>query len=249
MQNTRTKLAIFAFAAMFGCTVQSPLTTSTLVKIKPQLPATEASYSLTRYLTQRFSDQYEEPGFEVEARSYLTLMQQLDQGTISYFISSHIPAGEGFWAAPLAVDGLAFFVNQRNPLTDMRIDDLRDILAGRITNWGDLGRFEMPITPMTISANSDVYLEVERMLTGETGITGNARLVPGFRAMLTAVAKEPGAIGFAPLALTDNSVKILAINGILPAPNSVRQQIYPLRSTIYVIGREELPPSYRNLVG
>lgn len=249
MQKARTKLAIFAFAAMFGCTVQSPLATPTTVQIKLQLPATEAAYSLTRSLTQRFSDQYDEPGFEVDTRSFLTLMQQLDQGAISYFASSHIPAGADIWAAPLAVDGLAFFVNQHNPLIDIRIDDLRDVLAGCIVNWGDLAGFEMPITPMTVSANSDVYLEVERMLTGPSGITGNARLVPGFRAMLAAVAEDPGAIGFAPLALTDSSVKILAIDGILPAPDSVRQQIYPLRSTIYVIGREEPPPSYRNLFG
>lgn len=249
MQNTRTKLAIFAFAAMFGCTVQSPLTTPTTVQVKLQLPATEATYSLTRHLTQRFSDRYDEPVFDVEPRAYHILLQQLDAGTISYFTSSHIPAGEDLWAAPLAVDGLAFFVNQHNPLSDMRIDDLRDVLAGRIVDWSDLGQFELPITPMALSATNDVYLEVERMLTGPSGITGNARLVPGFGEMLAAVTAEPGAIGFAPLALIDSSVEILAIDGILPAPDSIRNQIYPLRSTIYVIGREEPPPSYRNLIG
>lgn len=82
-------------------------------------------------------------------------MQQLEQGAICYFTSSHIPAGEGFWAAPLAVDVLAFFVNQHNTLTDMPIDDLRDVFAGRIVNRGDLGRYEMPIRPITLSANSD----------------------------------------------------------------------------------------------
>ncbi len=123
------------------------------------------------------------------------------------------------------------------------------MFSGRIMDWGDLGRFEMPITPFTISANSDVYLEVERMLTGPSGITGNARLVPSFGAMLAAVAEDPGAIGFAPLALIDDSVKILAIDGILPTPDSVSKQIYSFRPTIYVIGRNEPPPSYRNLVG
>lgn len=156
MQNTRTKLAIFAFAAMFGCTVQSPLTTPTTVQVKLQLPVTEATYSLTRNLTQRFSDQYDEPAFAVDTRTYQSLMQQLDQGAISYFTSSHIPAGESLWAAPLAVDGLTFFVNHHNTLTEMPIDDLCDVFAGRVVDWGDLGRFEMLITPLTISANSDV---------------------------------------------------------------------------------------------
>lgn len=249
MQKARTKLAIFAFAAMFGCTVQSPLSTPTTVQIKLQLPATEATYSLTRDLAQRFSDQYNEPSFDVETRAYHHLVQQLDQGSISYFTSSHIPAGEDVWAAPIAADGLAFIVNQQNPLAAMRIDDLRDVLGGLVVGWGAVGGLDLPIRPLTVSAGSDIYLEVERMLTGAAGITGNARLVPGFQAMLTAVAEAPGAIGFAPLALTDDSVKILAIDGVLPSPDSVSKQIYPLRSTIYVIGREEPPPSYRNLVG
>ena len=249
MQSTRTKLAIFAFAAMFGCTVQSPLTTPTTVQLKLQLPATEATYSLTRHLTQRFSDRYDEPGFDVESRAYHTLMQQLDQGTIDYFTSSHVPAGADLWAAPIAVDGLAFFVNQRNPLTVLGADELRQILAGQIVNWAELGGLEMSIAPVTVSAGSDIYLEVERMLTGEIGITGNARLVPSFDAMLKAVAQEPGAIGYSPFALLDDSVKTLAIDGVLPTPDSVIDQIYSLRSTIYVIGEEEPPPSYRNLIG
>ena len=67
--------------------------------------------------------------------------------------------------------------------------------------------------------------------------------------MLAAVTEEPGAIGYAPLALIDNSVKIRAIARKLSAPDSVRQQIYPLRSASCVIGREEPPPSYRHLFG
>ncbi len=44
MRTTRTTLAIFAFAAMFGCTVQSPTTIPTSVQVKLQLPATEATF-------------------------------------------------------------------------------------------------------------------------------------------------------------------------------------------------------------
>ena len=147
------------------------------------------------------------------------------------------------------MDGLAFFVNQRNPLTALGVDELRQILAGKIVNWSVLGGLELSIASVTVSAGSDIYLEVERMLTGESGISGNARLVPSFEAMLKAVAQEPGAIGYAPLALLDDSVKTLAIDGVLPSPDSVKEQIYPLRSTTYVVGEEEPPPSYRNLIG
>ena len=185
----------------------------------------------------------------VEKFDHESLMQQLEDGSIDYLISSHIPAGEDLWAAPLAEDGLAFVVNKTNPLADLSIDDLRDIFSGHIVDWVELGGLALQITPLTVSASSDTFLEIKRMLTGATGITGNARLVPGFGAMLNTVAEEPGAIGYAPLALVDDSVKTLAVDGISPSSNNISKQLYPLRSTIYVIGREEPPPSYRNLFG
>jgi len=249
MRNARTTLAIFAVAAMFGCTVQSPTTTPTRVQVKLQLPATEASFPLTRNLTQRFAHLYDEPRFNVEQRSYEILLQQLNQESISYFTSSHIPARDDLWAAPLAVDGLAIIVSPLNSLNDLQIDDLRDIFAGQIADWSELGGTEIAIAPLTVSESSDTYRELQRMLTGTTGITGNALLAPNFEAMLNTVSEAPGAIGYAPLNMVDSNVKVLAIDGVLPSPDSVSKQLYPLRSTIYIIGRKEPPPPYRNLIG
>ena len=249
MRKARSTLAIFAFAAMFGCTVQSPATTPTSVQVKLPLPATEATFPLTRHLTQRFAHLYNEPRFKVEQRAFQILLQQLNQESISYFISSHMPARADLWAAPLAVDGLAIVINPLNSLNDLQIEDLRDIFAGQIANWSELGGAELPIAPLTVSESSDAYLELQRMLTGATGITGNALLAPNFEAMLNTVAEERGAIGYAPLNMVDSDVKILAVDGVLPSPDSVRKQLYPLRSTIYIIGREEPPPPQRNLIG
>ena len=249
MQQARTTFAIFALAAMFGCTVQSPSTTPTTVKVKLQLPATEATFFLTRDLARRFAGQFGQPIFEVTERSYQRLMEQLAQGSISYFTSSHVPARDDIWAAPLAVDGLAIIVNPRNPLTTLQLEDLRDVFAGRIVDWSDYGGPAGHIAPLTVSASADTYLELQRMLTGVAGVTGNARLVPSFRAMLNIVAEESDAIGYVPLSMIGESVKVLAIKGIMPDPTSMSEQRYPLRSTIYVIGREEPPPAYRNLIG
>ena len=249
MQRARTTLAIFAFAAMFGCTVQSPSTTPTTVQLKLQLPATDSTFLLTRDLAQRFADQFGEPVFEVNERSYQKLMEQLAQGSISYFTSSHVPARDDIWAAPLAVDGLAIIVHPRNPLTTLGLEDLRDIFAGRMVDWGDFAGPTGQIVPLTLAAGTDTYLELQRMLTGAPGITGNARLLPGFQAMRNYVAHESGAIGYTPLSTVDDAVKVLAIEGIMPDPVTMRAQRYPLRSTIYVIGLQEPPPAYRNLIG
>lgn len=249
MQNARTTLAIFAFAAIFGCTVQPPPSAPTEVQEKLQLSATESTFALTRDLTRRFADLYGDSEFNVTMQSYEGLLQQLDQGGISYFISSHVPAGAGYWAAPLAVDGLAFVVNQLNPLANIASDDLRRLLSGQIADWSELGAPAGPIMPFTFLATTDLYREVQRMLTGAIDITGNAKLAPNVGAMLDAVAEERGAIGFVPLSLADDRVRVLAIDGVAPGQAAMTEQRYPLRSTIYVIGLQEPPPAYRNLIG
>ena len=248
MQNARTTLAIFAFAAMFGSTVQAPAS-PTKVQHKLDLPATEATVLLARNLTRRFAQRYDEPAIDVVSRSFENLLGQLERKSISYFISSHMPARADLWAAPLATDGIAFIVNPNNPLSDLGLDDLRDILIGSVTNWRELSGQTLPISPFTVSPGSDTYLEVQRMLTGATSMTGNALLVPSFAAMLENVAEAPGAIGYAPLTLVDSTVKVLAIQGQLPSQHSVNNQLYPLRSTIFIIGRQEPPASFRNLIG
>jgi ABC-type phosphate transport system substrate-binding protein len=41
---------------------------------------------------------------------------------------------------PVALDGLAVFVNEQNPLQEISFADLRRIYTGQISRWGDVGR-------------------------------------------------------------------------------------------------------------
>jgi phosphate transport system substrate-binding protein len=41
---------------------------------------------------------------------------------------------------PVALDGLAVFINEQNPLQEISIADLRRIYTGKITHWGDVSR-------------------------------------------------------------------------------------------------------------
>ncbi len=249
MTRAHTTLAIVAFTALFGCTVKAPASTPTTVQSRLQILGTESTFALSSELARRFADQYPKPSIEVRQGSFTTLMEQLDAGGIAYFTSSHIPVRADLWAAPLAIDGLAIIVNRQNPLTNLQIGDLRDIFAGKQSEWSALGGTATKIIPLTHQAGSDSYLEFQRMVMGKIGITGNARLVPNFRAMLRQVIENTGAVGYLPLSKLDDSVKILAINGVVPNANSMRNKRYPLRSTIFVIGRQAPPAQYHNFFG
>ncbi len=249
MSYARTTFAIVTFAALVGCAVKSPASTPTVEQSLLQLHTTEATYELMHDLAQRFTAEYSQSLIKFQHRSYDTLMAQLEAGNIEYLVSSHVPVRDDIWAAPLAVDGLAIVVNPANSVSALTINDLREIFSGRQRDWRAFGREPSEITSLSYHAGSDIHLEFQRMVMGMTGITGNARLMPGIEAALQQISKEAGGIGFLPLSRLDSRVNALAIDGASPDASSMNDRRYPLRSTIYVIGREPPPPALLNFFG
>lgn len=249
MGRTRKTLAIVAFAAMVSCTVKSPASTPTILLTTQQLHSTAATFEFTHALTRRFASQFDADAFDVETMSFNRLLTKLVAGSVDYFISSHVPASDDIWAAPLGVDGLAIVINTANDLSDLSAHDLRDIFSGRIRDWGEFGADPRAISPLAYQPGSDLAQEFRRLVMGATPVTGNALLMPAIESMLRQVADDAGAIGYLPLGMVDARAKPLAINGEYPSQESVGDRSYPLRSTIYVIGREPPPPATFNFFG
>lgn len=249
MSYARTTLAIVAFATMVSCTVKAPATTPTIARSTFQLHTTEATDTLIRDLAQRYSSLYRQSKLDVNTLSFSSALRRLETGAIDYFVSSNVPANDDIWAAPLAIDGLVIIVNPANVIASLTIHDLRDIFSGRKREWLAFTVEGPVIAPLSYHVGSDVYREFQRMVMGETRVTGNALLMPNFEAMLQRVEADAGAIGYLPQSQLNDRVKALAIDGILPTAGSISEHHYPLRSTIYVIGREAPPPAFFNFFG
>ena len=248
MGRARKTLAIVAFAAMVGCTVKSPASTPTILRSTYHIHSTAATFAFTHTLAQRYASDYGAGAFDVETMSFNRLLAKVEAGSLDYFISSHIPARDDIWAAPLGVDGLAIVINAANDLSNLSTIDLRDIFSGRVRDWGELAAQPRTISPLAYQPGSDTALEFHRLVMGITPVTGNALLMPNIESMLQQVADDAGAIGYLPLGMVDARVKLLAVDGVFPSQGSVGDRRYPLRSTIYVVGREA-PPATFNFLG
>lgn len=137
--------------------------------------------------------------------------------------------------SPTATD-VAIIVNGRNPIENLPLEDLRNILLGRRRHWGP-GR---PIT-LIILPTADA---IQRTIVLRTVISMDEAAFRGhwlgrvFRAesasaptsadsldmIRRAVARIPGAIGVVSVATAAPDVKVLRIDGILPGHPS-----FPLR--------------------
>jgi len=63
-------------------------------------------------------------------------------------------AGAELQFTPIAKDGFVFFVNRRNPVSGLSIEQIRDIYRGNVTNWQEVGGSDREILPFQRPANS-----------------------------------------------------------------------------------------------
>lgn len=249
IQRAKQTLTIMAFATLFGCTSNLPASTPTTDMILLELHSTRSTQALTRELAQAYQDTRPDFDFDLYTDTYANLISQLHSGQISYFISGFVPSNDSIWAAPIAQDGLVMITHVENPVSNLSAEDVRRIYGGRMPNWELLGGDNQEIIVLTVDTNTDTFSVFERLVMGHRPITANAQVVPNLGAMLAQVSEFPGSIGYVPMSMVQNSVRTLSIDGITPTQISVTNNEYPLRSTIFVIGRQEPQDHYRAFLG
>lgn len=84
---------------------------------------------------------------------------------------------------------------------------------------------------------------------GSRQTTFAARIAPSNLDMVSAVAQTPGGIGYVSLAFVDPRVRAVPIAGVECTLATVRDNTYPLRTTLFVVGLEEPEGLYREFIG
>ncbi|MGJ3238436.1 MAG: substrate-binding domain-containing protein [Anaerolineae bacterium] len=203
--------------------------------------------SLIAHLATQQYEQDHNVRFVLESNNHQTLLDQLNTERIDYFLSHHNPADDPSeqWSAPLVQDGLAFVTHPGNPVQTLSIDELRRIYRGFITSWSELGGEDANIVLYSREAGAGIRLEFERLVMGQQRTSPNAQVLSSSQLIAQQVADDPHAIGYMPISLLNDQTQVLAIEGQLPSLARIEDNSYPLRTTIYVIGRTEPNRAYR----
>ena len=139
----------------------------------------------------------------------------------------------------VAIEGLSVYVNAENPVGELDVDQLGKVFAGQISNWQQLGGPDLPITLYgREKASSSYELCQEQVLKGET-LLGSAQAMPNNAALLRALSRDKGGIGFGGLA-TAAGAKALRLKkradlpGAEPTEETVLAGSYPVRRWLYL---------------
>jgi phosphate transport system substrate-binding protein len=135
----------------------------------------------------------------------------------------------------IAHDALVPIVNNRNTVTNLTVEQLRELFSGEIKNWQQVGGPNEPVIIVSEDGNSGDYATwQEKVMHEGKVVTPQAHFVATSGAMKEQIAQTPGAIGYVSLAHLDNSTKALTVEGISAKPDTIKSKKYPLMRELIV---------------
>lgn len=133
----------------------------------------------------------------------------------------------------VAMDGLAIIVHPSNPLADLTIEQIRDIYAGKIKNWKELGGPDSPIVVISRDTNSGTYETFESLVMKGEKIVSKAEYVGSNGGIRQRVMSTPAAVGYVGLAFIEG-VKVAKVNGVEASADTVVSKQYPISRPLYM---------------
>lgn len=112
----------------------------------------------------------------------------------------------------LAYDGIAIIVNSQNPVNGLDLETIAKIYTGEITNWKEVGGNDRQIVLIGREAGSGTRDGFES-ITGTEGECKYRQELTSTGDVITSVANNADAIGYASLASVKDTVKALTVGG------------------------------------
>jgi phosphate transport system substrate-binding protein len=145
----------------------------------------------------------------------------------------------------VAWDALALLVHPRNPVKNLSLEQLRDVFAGRISDWSALGGKPGKINVYAVAGPLDgVEWSLRRVLFGKgSSQVAARRWYINTQQLEDAIAIDPAAIGVSLNSLVAGkpTLGVLAIDGVAPSLATLEDGRYVLPTRLYVAARREAP--------
>lgn len=149
---------------------------------------------------------------------------------------------------PIALDAFVFVVNKKNPVKTITVDQIQKTYMGEITNWSQIGGNNAEMKVFTRPRNSGseeifrelVMADLEPADFPESAIGGMAQVFSEILEHETGICYTFNNYKLLQARVPDSEVPKIAINGIFPDENTVKNRTYPFISEVHVAIRSDL---------
>lgn len=162
-------------------------------------------------------------------------------------------AGKELYLTPIGREAFVFFVNSKNPVRSLTVEEIQKIYTGEITNWKQVGGRRQAIRPFQRSEGSGSQTALQRLM-GDLSLMEPEEedIVDAMDGIIRRVAvyrNFGNALGFSfryytTEMVTDDHIRLLAIDGVEPTKETIRDGSYPIASYFYAVtaSRVDQPP-------
>lgn len=138
----------------------------------------------------------------------------------------------------LAYDGIAIIVNPENPVADLDVETIAKIYTGEITNWKEIGGNDAEIVLIGREAGSGTRDGFESITDTKDKCKYRQELT-STGDVITTVASNPNAIGYASLASVKDTVKALTVDGVAPSKETIKNGSYVVQRPFVLVTKKD----------
>ena len=148
-------------------------------------------------------------------------------------------------AQAIALDAFIFLLNARNPVNGLTVEKIQGIYTGRVTNWSELGGLDAEINPYQRNENSGSQELMKRLVMKDLDMIDAPDLIlMGMMGPINALTRDREGIGYSVYFFEEfmaprEEIKVCAIDGVLPDPESIAGENYPLTTRVYAVIRTD----------
>jgi phosphate transport system substrate-binding protein len=131
----------------------------------------------------------------------------------------------------VAVVGFAIVTNPSAGVKSLSRNQLQGIFSGMVTNWKALGGADQKVVPVNRPRSSGTRAVFVKTIMGGVPIAENGLVQDATGTVISAIKQTPGAVSYVALSgIADNALTIVAVDGVMPTPESITTGKYPIWS-------------------
>ena len=140
----------------------------------------------------------------------------------------------------IAIDGIAVVTNTENKVSDLTMDQVKDIFTGKITNWKEVGGEDAQIVVVSREEGSGTRDGFQEIVGFESdALTKDAQICDGSGNVKSTVEGNKNSIGYISFGYLDKTLNDLKINGVKANDDNVVANKYPISRPFLVVNKKD----------
>lgn len=146
-------------------------------------------------------------------------------------------------------EGFVFYANAKNPVDNLKLEEVINIYSGKINNWDEVGGNRSKIIPYQRPVNSGSQTGMLSLVMKDVPLREptTIELVETMGGIIDAVANFDNNIDglgysyyyYANIMYHTPNIKFLGINGVKPTYETIEDETYPLMTAYYIVTRKD----------